>query len=214
MSNWPLVSVIVPCYNAHRTLESTLNDIFYQTYNNIEIIAVNDGSTDATHTILERHSKKLTILNQENKGAPAARNAGFKISKGIYILFCDSDVHLHTDMVERMVETLESNPDASYCYSSFKFGPHTFDLFPFDPERLRKENYISTMSMIRREAFLGFDEEISRFQDWDLWKRMLDRGMHGIWYPGRLFEAPLTGTGISKFSVAKILKLGFRKLFS
>lgn len=212
MSDWPLVSIIIPCYNAHKTLESTLKDIFYQSYNNIEIIAVNDGSTDSTSEILEKYRDKVTTINQENRGAAAARNRGFGKSKGVYVLFCDADVNLNVEMIERMVQTLEANLDATYCYSSFKFGPHTFDLFPFDAERLRKENYISTMSLIRRESFIGFNETLDRYQDWDLWKRMLDRGHIGVWYPGRLFEGPLRISGISKFSASNLLKLAYKKI--
>lgn len=212
MSNLSSVSVIIPCYQAEKTLENTLNDIFNQTYRNIEIIAVNDGSTDNTQQILKKHHSKIKILNQDNKGAPAARNRGFEESKGIFILFCDSDVNLKKYMIEKMVQTLKQNPNKAYCYSSFKFGIHTFDLFPFDPNRLRKENYISTMSLIRRECFIGFNESLKRFQDWDLWKRMLDKGYEGVWYPERLFSAPMAG-GISKYSFKNFLRIIRRRLF-
>jgi len=212
MSNLSSVSVIIPCYQAEKTLENTLNDIFNQTYRNIEIIAVNDGSTDNTIKILARHQNRVRVVSQNNKGASAARNRGFKESKGDCILFCDADVNLKKNMIEKMVQTLNQNPDKAYCYSNFKFGIHTFDLFPFDPDRLRKENYISTMSLIRRDCFIGFDKSLKRFQDWDLWKRMLDKGYEGIWYPERLFSAPMAG-GISKYSLKNFLKIIKRRLF-
>jgi hypothetical protein len=62
------------------------------------------------------------------------------------------------------------------------------------------------MSLIRREKFIGFTEALTRFQDWDLWKRMLDSGMTGVWHPERLFSSPMRG-GISKFSLKNILIL-------
>jgi len=212
MSDLSSVSVIIPCYQAEKTLENTLNDIFNQTYRNIEIIAVNDGSTDNTIKILARHQNRVRVVSQNNKGASAARNRGFKESKGDCILFCDADVNLKKNMIEKMIQTLNQNPNKAYCYSNFKFGIHTFDLFPFDPDRLRKENYISTMSLIRRECFIGFDESLKRFQDWDLWKRMLDKGYEGVWYPERLFSAPMSG-GISKYSFKNFLKIIKRRLF-
>jgi len=211
MTDWPLVTVIIPCYQAAKTIESTLQGIFNQTYNNIEVIVINDGSTDKTSIILEKYQDRIKIVTQDNQGASAARNRGFKESKGVFILFCDADVDLRIDMIEKMVNILTANPDKAYCYSSFKFGIHTFDLFPFDADRLRKENYISTMSLIRRECFIGFDEKLKRYQDWDLWKRMLDKGYEGIWYPARLFSAPMSG-GISKFNLKSILKIIKRRL--
>lgn len=212
MNNQKLVSIIIPCYNAEKTLEKTLESIFNQTYRNYEIIAVNDGSTDETLNILNNYKNKITIINQENKGASAARNCGFKESKGQYLLFCDADVILKPTIIEKMVKTLMEHPIASYCYCNFRFGWHTFKLFPFDEEKLKKENYISMMSLIRREHFLGFDESLKRFQDWDLWKRMLDKGYKGIWYPEFLFSAPMKKGGISKDSWKDIIKLIKRKV--
>lgn len=204
--NEKLISIIIPCYNAEKTLEKTLKSIFNQTYKEFEIIAVNDGSIDNTINILEKCKDKIKIINQENKGASAARNRGYKESKGQFLLFCDDDVILMPEMIEKLLKTLEENPQASYCYCNFKFGWHTFDLFPFDPKRLEKENYISTMSLIRREYFLGFDESLKRYQDWDLWKRMLKKGYIGVWCPERLFSAPLKKGGISKDSLKDIIK--------
>lgn len=211
--NLPLVSVIIPCYQSEKTLNDTIKDVFSQTYSNIEIICVNDGSTDSTPDILNNYRSKIIYINQKNSGAPSARNNGFSISKGEFILFCDDDVNLKKDMIEKMLKKLDENPDKAYCYSNFKFGIHTFDLFPFDAEKLKKENYISTMSLIRREKFIGFDESLKKYQDWDLWKRMLDKGDEGVWYPERLFTAPLN-KGISTFSVIKLAKVLFRKIFN
>jgi glycosyltransferase involved in cell wall biosynthesis len=206
MDNQDLISIIIPCYNSARTITGMLQDILGQSYRPTEIIAVNDGSTDGTLKILNAFSDRIKIFSQPNHGAPAARNFGFSQSRGQYVLFCDADVRLSDKMLEKMHTTLRRSPQAAYCYSNFKFGPHTFDLFPFDPARLRRENYISTMSLLRREAFIGFDENLKRFQDWDLWKRMLDRGLIGVWHPERLFSGPMGG-GISKFSWKNIAKL-------
>lgn len=206
-----LVSVIVPAYNAAQTVVRTIESILAQTHRAIEIIVVDDGSTDRTAELLKPFAGRVTVIRQSNRGAPVARNRGFERSRGRYVLFCDADVTLRTDCLEHMVLTLELHPEASYCYSSFRFGWHTFDLFDFDPERLRRENYISTMSLIRRDRFIGFREELTRYQDWDLWKRLLERGDLGIWYPERLFSAPLRG-GISRDSLSDLLRLLGRKL--
>ncbi|MBU0963646.1 glycosyltransferase family 2 protein [Patescibacteria group bacterium] len=212
MNYYPLISIIIPCFNAEKTLANTLAQIYNQTYRNIEIIAVNDGSIDTTSHILNQHKDKIKIFKQEHRGASAARNLGFKHSHGEFVLFCDADVIMDKQMINKMIDKLLRNPGKAYCYSNFKFGLHSFDLFPFDGKRLIKENYISTMSLIRRSKFIGFDESLKRFQDWDLWKRMLAKGDEGIWYPERLFEAPLNNKGISKFNVKNIIKLIKRQL--
>jgi glycosyltransferase involved in cell wall biosynthesis len=211
MSNQPSVSIVIPCYQAERTVSQTLEDIFHQTYDSIEIIAVNDGSTDQTASILSQYRSRIRIISQQNRGGSAARNAGFREVHGSYVLFCDADVRLQPTMVAKMVDTLARHPEAAYCYCNFKFGFHTFDLFPFDADRLRKENYISTMSLIRRERFIGFNEQLKRFQDWDLWKRMLERGSIGAWYPERLFTCPING-GISSYSIRNIAKIAWRRV--
>lgn len=201
-----LVSIVVPAHNAEATLGQSLDGVLRQTYRPTEVIVVDDGSTDQTASILEHYALRMAIIRQEHRGAAAARNRGFDASKGEYVFFCDADVTLEPTALEEMVRTLELHPEAAYCYPSFRFGWHTFDLFDFDAERLRRENYISTMALIRREAFLRFDERLTRFQDWDLWKRMLANEQRGIWLPKRLFFAPLRG-GMSRDSPRDFLKL-------
>lgn len=193
----PLVSVIIPAWNAASTLPQTLNRLVMQTWKALEIIVVDDGSHDDVRTVCNRF-QGVTYLRQAHAGAPSARNRGFKASTGQYVLFCDADVHPHPRMVERMVTTLELNRDASYAYCSFRFGWRTFDLFDFNPDRLKRSNFISTVSLIRRDAFPGFDETLNRLQDWDLWLTMLERGHRGVWVPARLFNAHIGKGAISK----------------
>lgn len=208
----PLVSIIIPCYQAEKTLKRTLDDLCAQDYTPIELIAVDDGSTDDTSAILQTYGTSVRMIRQKNAGAPAARNHGFRQSRGAYVFFCDADVRSVPYMISRLVQTLESHSEAAYAYCNFKFGIHTFDLFPFNPERLRRENYISTMSLIRRQDFIGFDESLTRYQDWDLWKRMLDQGKRGVWCNERLFRAPLRLNGISRFSMRSFYRIVTRRL--
>jgi len=190
------VSVIIPVWNATETLSRTLHSISLQTWKHLEVIVVDDGSTDDPAAVCDRFPA-VRFIRKEHEGAPAARNRGFKESTGTYVLFCDSDVMLHPRMIERMVTTLELKPDASYAYCSFRFGWRTFDLFDFDEGRLKRSNYICTMSLIRRNDFPGFDESIKRLQDWDLWLTMLAQGKRGVWVPARLFSSSVGKKGIS-----------------
>lgn len=197
------VSVVIPAFNSAKTIATTLNGLNAQTLKPKEIVVVDDGSTDDTSEIAKKFEVRL--IRQENRGAPAARNAGFAKTTGDFVLYCDADVQLQPNMLENMARALLLHPEAGYAYSDFKFGWHTFDLFDFDPERLLKANYISTMSLLRREHCIGFDESLKRYQDWDLWKRLLAKGVKGIWAPGRLFNAGFGG--ISKDSARDVWKL-------
>lgn len=190
----PAVSIIIPVYNAEKTLNRCLKSIFNQSYSNFEVIAVNDGSTDNSQAILDKFTDKVTIINQSNQGAPTARNAGAKIAQGQYLLFVDSDTELDQQLLKKMIDALERNIDASYVYSSFKFGNKVFSLWPFNPEKLKKMPYIHTTSLIRQKHFTGFDINLKRFQDWDLWLTMLQRGYQGYFIPEILFWVDSGGT--------------------
>jgi hypothetical protein len=112
------------------------------------------------------------------------------------LFFCDADAVLKPRALEKMLYTLESNPTASYCYSSFLWGRKTFKLWPFDPEKLKEMPYIHSMSLIRREHFpeSGWDESIKKLQDWDLWLTMLENGYYGVYIDEVLFKVKPGGT--------------------
>ncbi|OIO08148.1 hypothetical protein CO115_00455 [Candidatus Falkowbacteria bacterium CG_4_9_14_3_um_filter_36_9] len=193
-----MISIIIPVYNQADKLPKCLDSILNQTYNNYEIIIVDDGSTDNLNITLEKYknifSYKLNILEQENKGANSARNHGYKSAKGEYLLFCDADLVLQANMMAIMLKTLKDNQSASYAYSSFRYGFKIFKLWPFSPERLKIIPFIHTTSLIRREHFSGFDENIKKLQDWDLWLTMLAKGHAGIWINKVLFKVQTGGT--------------------
>jgi glycosyltransferase involved in cell wall biosynthesis len=202
-----MISIIIPVYNGAKTLLATLLSIEKQTWRDFEVIIVDDASTDNTQKVFEKFSHENKLNNfyyytkrNKNSGAPVARNYGWKKSKGNFLFFCDADAVLKVDALEKMVQTLNSHPEASYAYSSFYWGKKLFKLWPFDAERLKKMPYIHTMSLIRREAFPenGWDESIKKFQDWDLWLTMLENGRSGIFVDDVLFKIKPTG-GISSW---------------
>ncbi len=182
------VSVMIPTYNNENEIARCIESVLGQTYGNIEIIAVNDGSADNTLNILQRYKDKIKIIDQANAGAPAARNRGFRESSGDYVIFSDADMVLEPDMIEKMAGVLDNNPEISYVYPSFKFGWKLFKCGPFDLEKLKKMNFIHTSALIRREHFPGFDGSVKKFQDWDLWLTMLEQGHKGYWINEVLFK--------------------------
>ncbi|HZJ40866.1 MAG TPA: glycosyltransferase family A protein [Candidatus Saccharimonadales bacterium] len=197
-----MISVIIPLYNGEKTIVKTLTSLINQTYQDFEVIIINDGSTDNSEVIASSYLQKIQsnnrffFLSQDNQGAPAARNKGFKESKGEFILFCDADAILAPMALEAMLNNLQRHPEASYAYSSFNWGKKLFRLNEFNPEQLKTAPYIHSLSLIRRVDFpvTGWDESIKKFQDWDLWLTMLEQKKIGIWIPQVLFKILPGGT--------------------
>lgn len=208
----PTISIIIPTYQHAGEIGQCLASILEQTFTDHEIIVVNDGSTDNTREVLAPFKDRITLINQENRGGNAARNVGFRQSKGPFMLFCDADVIMRPDMLQKMLDTLRAHPEVSYTYASFRFGWKKFGLWPFDADKLRRMNYIHTTSLIRREHFPGFDEKIKRLQDWDLWLTMLEQGHIGVWVPEYLFVCLPHKGGISLWVPAFFNAIPWRKL--
>jgi len=206
------ISVIIPTYQHGDTIGACLLSLFNQTFRDFEIIVVNDGSTDNTAEVLEKYKDRIKIINQENLGAPAARNRGFEESTGEFVIFCDADVDAKPKMLQKMLEALEKNPEASYAYSSFMWGRKEFGLHEFDDEALKKMNYITSTTLIRREHFPGWDENLKKFQDWDLWLQMLEQKHVGVWVPEFLFTVKPRKTGISSWLPSVVYKIPWKRL--
>jgi glycosyltransferase involved in cell wall biosynthesis len=106
----PLVSIIISAYNAERYLIQTLDSVLNQTWPNLEIIVVNDGSTDSTLQIAQSYGDRgVKVISQENKGQDAALNFGYKHSNGSYIKFMDSDDLVNQEMIEIQMRTLNGS---------------------------------------------------------------------------------------------------------
>lgn len=105
-------SIIVPIYNVETYLSECLESLINQTYSNIEVIAVNDGSTDSSPLILEKYAKtdsRIVVINQANKGLSEARNAGLSIATGNYVLFVDSDDYISTSLCQSAYQFIKVN---------------------------------------------------------------------------------------------------------
>ena len=197
-----MISVIIPVYNQAEKLKQTLISLSKQSYHDLEVIIVNDGSTDNPEktltNFLETNQSNFSFyfLNQKNLGAPAARNHGFRESKGDFLFFCDADAILEPTALEVLFNTLMQNQAVSYAYSSFKWGHKIFKGKPFNANELKIAPYIHTMALIRRSDFpiSAWDESIKKFQDWDLWLTMLENNKIGIFVDQILFTVIPGGT--------------------
>ena len=196
-----MISVVVPYYNTQKYLLDCLKYLNAQTYNFFEVIVVNDCSTEPIPPISEIksccHSPLCILSHEHNRGASAARNTGFSSAIGEYLFFLDSDVFLQNYALEALLNALLENPNAAFAYGNFQWGKNLIAGGRFNINKLKEKNYISTMSMIRRKNFPGFDESLKRHQDWDLWLTIAERGGEGIWVDEMLFETPMRANSIS-----------------
>lgn len=125
---------------------------------------------------------EVIVAGDEGKGANHARNRGAALVRTPLILFCDADVEWKPGGLEALWETLRLHPAASFAFGAYEMGGKVYGLGGWDLGRLRGNNYISTMSLLRREAFpaSGWDEAVPRLQDWDLWLTIAERGGVGV----------------------------------
>jgi glycosyltransferase involved in cell wall biosynthesis len=154
-----------------------------------------------------RDFEEITIWDQDRRGAAWARNAGFALAKTELVLFSDDDITWMPRGIQAMIETLDREPAAAYSYGAYICDwkqpgrLYTIGACPFDPDRLRYSNYISTMTVIRAKDFPGFDETLKRYQDWDLWLTMLASGKAGAYCGEVIFETRLRHNGITHASI-------------
>jgi len=184
----PLISVILPTHNRRELLLRAIDSVLRQTHRELELIVVDDASTDGTQTaVLDLQDERIRYLRlPENAGACAARNKGLDMARGEYIAFQDSDDVFHEDKLERQLEYLtESGADAVACAMNRVRWDGVQELFPPDAENrelaypeLLLENLCSTQCIFAKaEVFhvVRFDEGLPRLQDWDVMLRIARR---------------------------------------
>jgi len=203
------IAVIIPAYQSADTITETLTTLFAQTRLPDEVVIVDDGSTDDLQGRIQPWNDQLKYIRQENAGAPTARNRGAAETTSELLLFLDADVSLRPEALEKMLSALRDHPEASFAYSDFVFGWKAFHLFPFAKEKLQERNYIHTTSVLRRQAFPGFDQSLKKFQDWDLWLTITERGGSGYWIPETLFSVRQRAQGMSRWLPSFVYRLPF-----
>lgn len=183
----PTVSVIIPSFNRAYILSRTLESVFAQTYPHMEVILVDDGSTDKTEEVCQGFSK-LQYFYQENSGVSMARNQGVRKSRGEYIAFLDSDDEWLPEKLQKQVEFLESHPEFSWVHGEEIWIRNGRRVNPMKKHQKGGGNQFfkslnlclispSTVMMKRTlfDEFEGFDPEFTVCEDYDLWLRILSR---------------------------------------
>ena len=203
MKNLPLVSVIIPVFNAEKYIGETVTSVLKQSYDNFEIIVIDDSSTDGTTGILEKMAQsnnKIKYFKIKHSGRPAIpRNYGIKKAGGEYIAFLDSDDLWTKDKLEEQIKFLQKYPNLIFVYSiSVTFGevnifsPY-YEVLPLlhkaattREELISKGNPVTCSTVLVRKDIInsvgGYDEdpELKAVEDYDLWLRLSALGPFGF----------------------------------
>ncbi len=191
----PLVSVVVPVFNGEKYVAEAIDSILAQDYPALEIIVIDDGSSDRTLNILSSYGNRIRVLQQANKGSAAARNLGVASATGAYIAFLDADDYWFPGKVGQQVAALQAT-GCRMAYSNFKFWHAVDEVWPQPSKMLAAQDapafgsvekrwvyadllldclvWTSTV-MVEKAVLLavgGFDEQLRKGQDYDLWLRL------------------------------------------
>jgi teichuronic acid biosynthesis glycosyltransferase TuaG len=197
----PLVSIIIAVYNSENYIRETINTVIAQTYENWELIIVNDGSKDNSERIINEfvklYSDKIQLVNQINRGPSKARNNGINAAKGDFIAFLDSDDLWHPEKLEKQVRySIEKNLDICLCqFANFindkekTFNREASDKFNIDANKLLEEDFKASILLqkitftpssllLKKEIFktISFYEKISHAEDLDVQLQCLKKG--------------------------------------
>lgn len=204
----PLVSVILPVYNGEEYLQETLDSIRAQNYDNIELIVVNDGSTDRSMDILNAENPDV-LIEIDNQGAAKARNIALQKVTGEFICFIDQDDLWHVDKTTFQVEAMISNPDHMYGICFQKFFLKEGDPLPgwCKQEWLDKpqEGLLPSALMVRSkllESFNLIDESMPMTSDVDMFFRLRDKAI-----PHFNLKQPLVMRRVHKFNTSSDTKM-------
>lgn len=183
MNENPLISIIVPIYNVEKYLERCIDSLLRQTYKNIEIILVDDGSTDHSPKMIDEYqsqNKKIKVIHQKNGGLSNARNNGLEIAKGEYIAFIDSDDYISDDYIEYLYKLIEeNNSQMSIC--NYKLFSETLEI--------KEEQKDDKVEILKKEEVIDrmLYQEIYYISAWaKLYKKVL---FEKVRYPeGEIYE--------------------------
>ena len=190
-----LVTAVIPTYNRKDKIEEAIKSVLVQKRDDMEIIVVDDGSTDGTEKFLEEKNFPIKYIKKENGGVSSARNRGINEASGKYIAFLDSDDLWFEGKITKQVDYLNNNPDVCLVYTDqyIEIDGKNIDVTRF--ERNKPNNKVALPAfvdytpihtstvMVKKEALDaagGFDESLSVHEDSELWNRLSDYGEFGF----------------------------------
>jgi glycosyltransferase involved in cell wall biosynthesis len=199
----PLVSIIIPCFNSGADLPEALASVAAQTVGEVEVIVVDDGSTDpATLGVLDALPEEVRLVRQDNRGLAAARNAGMAAATGKFLLPLDSDDQLEPTFLERCLAALAAHPDAAFAFAGLRLIgekrgvlPKTYNFFA--QLVLNQLPYCLLLRRSTWEASGGYDEAMRLgYEDWEFNIRLGARGQFGVAVAEPLFVYRVRKSGM------------------
>lgn len=185
----PRVSVVIPCHDLGEYLDEAVESVLSQTYQDFEILVVDDGSTEpATRSLLASYRRPRTqVIHAPHAGLAAARNLGIANAAGEYLCALDADDRLDPTYFEKAVAVLDGDPSLAFVSCWLRtFGDEEWDWKPdgCDLPALLWEDTVLTAALVRRDAVLavgGYDTKmpVQGHEDWDLWLTLVERGYRG-----------------------------------
>lgn len=182
--NQDLITVIMPCYNGEKYLHEAIDSVLGQSYQNVELIVVDDGSTDGSRDIIRSYGQKIKSLEQQNRGPYPARNHGIREASGKYLAFLDADDYWAYDCLSKLHSSLENhNADLAYCgwQNVGEGGPGKHPYIPPDYVKgdlikcfLKSCPWPIHAALMKREiveAIGGFSDRYFSSMDYDFWLR-------------------------------------------
>lgn len=222
MSHAPQVSVIIPCYNQGRYLDDAIASVLVQTYQNFEILVIDDGSTEPeTMEILQDYQQpKTRIIRTENQGVATARNLGIGQGQGTYILPLDADDKIADSYLEKAVTLLESNEQLGivYCEAEY-FGDRqgTWSLPEYKFPDILVDNMIFCSGLFRKsdwETVGGYNTNlIYGWEDHDFWLSLIELGREVYRIPEVLFFYRQKADSMSRSMTAEHYIYSYTQLF-
>jgi glycosyltransferase involved in cell wall biosynthesis len=218
----PKVTVIIPCYNQGAYLDEAVDSVLAQTFEDYEIIIVNDGSTDeATNALLNSYRKpKTQVMSTQNQGLSSARNAGIRAACGTYILPLDADDKIAPTFLEKAVQVLDEQPAIGIVCSLVDFfGAKSgrFIVADFTAGDMLLANHVCASAMFRKadwEKVGGYNSNMKfGWEDWDFWLSLLEQGRAVHRIPQVLFYYRVKkGSMIKNLSLDK-QRMMYKQLF-
>ena len=179
----PFVSIVLPTYNDAVFLPSAIESVLTQTWQDFELIVVNDGSTDNTREVLQdfEHDPRVTVIHKQNEKLPRALNTGFEKARGHYLTWTSSDNIMLSHMLERLLGELKANPDVAVAYADWQVindmgeSLGIVNTLDYDPHLLMRVNFVNACFLYRRicqETIGLYDPEYILAEDWEYWWRI------------------------------------------
>lgn len=187
-----LVSFVIPCFNYATFLSDAIDSCLAQSHRPVEVVVVNDGSTDDSESVALSYGERIRYHSQQNAGLSAARNSGIRLARGEFIMCLDADDTINDDYVRKCLEILSAHPTAAFVYSQVKlFGRESgTTTYPeYDKDELKRENFINASALFRAEVLKEhpYDERLrGGLEDWDLYLRLAEQSIGGV-----LLDEPL-----------------------